>query len=126
MGKTMSRLFPLVIILIATPVLAAPPTDAEIQQAIRDLGDKRFAVREKASKFLWLAGEKAEAALKDAVATRDPETARRAKDILESFSWGVFPDTPKPVADQIAEYRGGDLDVRLTVVAKLVAMGRPG
>src|SRR5262245_56775282 len=126
MGFAMSRLAPLVLILIATPVFGAPPTDAEIQQAIRDLGDKRFAVREKASKFLWMAGDRAEAALKDAVAKGDPETARRAKDILENFSWGVFADTPKPVADLIAEYRGGEPAARMAVVKKLLTLGRPG
>src|SRR6266851_4363530 len=122
----MSRLVSLVVILIAAPLFAVPPTDAEIQQAIRDLGDKRFAVREKASKFLWQAGATAEAALKEAEKTKDPETARRARDIVERFSWGLFPDTPKQVADLINEFRSGDQNVRMAVVAKLVALGRPG
>src|SRR5436309_1494785 len=89
---------PLLLVLIAAPVPAAPPTEQEIRQAVEQLGDKRFAVREKASKFLWNAGPAAELALKKAAQSTDAETSRRAKAILDKFDYGIFPDTPKELS----------------------------
>ena len=75
----MSRRLPFLIILIATPVFAAPPTDVEIQEAIRDLGDKRFAARKRRASFLMAAS--ASRGSKTLRRPYDPETARRARDI---------------------------------------------
>ena len=51
----------------------AAATEQEIAQAIRQLGDNEFAVREQASQFLWKAGKAAEPALKEALKSTDPE-----------------------------------------------------
>ena len=118
--------FALLFIPACSFLYAAPPTDAELEQAVRDLSDKRFAVREKASKLLWQAGAAAEPHLKKAEQSSDAETARRAHEILEKFRYGLFVDTPRELALLIEEYRGGDREARKTVVGKMVALGKPG
>src|SRR6516162_2491874 len=118
--------FALLFIPACSFLYAAPPTDAELEQAVRDLSDKRFAVREKASKLLWQAGVSAEPHLKKAEQSSDAETARRAHEILEKFRYGLFVDTPRELALLIEEYRGGDREARKTVVGKMVALGKPG
>ena len=103
----------------ATP---KPPTEAEIANAVRDLGSGRFAVRERASKILWEAGALAEPALKEAAKNSDAEVSSRAKAILEKFDWGIYPDTPKEVLDQIQAFRAGDKNARTAAIGELIRM----
>ncbi len=119
-------LLALLIALACSALWAAPPTEAEIQQAVKDLADKRFTVREKASKTLWQAGSAAEPALKEAQHSKDPETARRARAILDKFEFGIFPDTPKELAALIDEYRSADKEGRKAAVGKIMALGKVG
>ncbi len=113
-------------LLIPLVALAADPSPDEIAKAIRDLGDSRFAVREKATKFLWSAGKSAEPALIAALKSEDAETVRRAKMLLEKFKWGIFPDTPATAIELIDKYRSGDRSARLESVNKLLRQGSPG
>src|SRR5688500_5122984 len=83
-------------------------TPDQIRQAIAELGDKRFSVREKASRLLWEAGADAEAPLRQALNSPDAETVRRAKALLDKFNWGIFPDTPPEIVEQINLFRDGD------------------
>jgi tetratricopeptide (TPR) repeat protein len=103
-----------------------PPTEKEIANAISELGDARFAVREKASAFLRSAGRAAEPALRAALKSDDAEVVRRAQAILDHFKWGVFPDTPKPIADLVQRYQGGDEKTKQTAAKGLLALGKPG
>jgi tetratricopeptide (TPR) repeat protein len=96
---------------LAVLVTAAPaprPTQAEIDQWINQLGDSAFVVREKATHKLWEAGDYAEAALKKAAKSDDPEVSRRAREVLDKFQWGLYPNTPKEVADLITAYQNPD------------------
>src|SRR5438876_7460922 len=104
---------------------AAPPSREAIAQAIQQLGDQRFTVREKASAFLKAAGRAAEPALRAAVQSHDLEVARRAQVILDDFNWGLYPDTPLPLAELIHRYRGGDEKERQRVLDELLAKGKP-
>src|SRR5262249_55202184 len=88
--------------------------------------DARFAVREKASAFLLAAGRAAEPALREALKSDDAEVVRRAQAILDQFKWGVFPDTPKPIADLVRRYQGGDEKQKQSAVKELIALGKPG
>ena len=107
----------------AAPAPAAKgPPSAKIQQAIEELGSERFAVRERASKFLWEAGAAAEDALRTAVKSKDEETSNRAKAILEKFDWGLYPDTPAEVVKVIEKFRGGDVATRLEAVGELMCL----
>jgi HEAT repeat protein len=53
--------------------------------SVRDLGDERFAVRERASQVLRKAGRSALALLKPALTSSDPEVARRAQTALDEI-----------------------------------------
>src|SRR5947209_8855818 len=66
----------------AKPATPAIPTAAEIDRAVRDLGDESFEARERASRLLWSAGEAAREALKRAAGGDDPEVASRAGKLL--------------------------------------------
>jgi tetratricopeptide (TPR) repeat protein len=115
-----------VLLLTTLPVLSAPPTQAEIDKAASELGDKRFAVREKASKLLWEAGVAAEPALRKALQSGDAETVRRAQGLLDKFEWGIYPDTPAEIVTLISQFKGGDQAQRIEVVSKLIVLGRGG
>jgi hypothetical protein len=106
----------------------APPTSAtaEVEQLIRQLGDKRFAVREQASKKLWQLGPAAEPALRRAANDPDVEIAQRATALLDKFAWGIFPDTPPAVVTELERYRNGDHDIRQQSASALAELGPPG
>src|SRR5579864_5793306 len=115
-----------VLLLAALPAVAAPPTQEEMNKAAGELGDKRFAVREKATKLLWEAGAAAEPALRKALQSGDAETVRRAQGLLEKFEWGIYPDTPAEIVRLISQFKGGDQAQRIEVVSQLIALGRGG
>lgn len=96
-----------------------------IEQAIRELGDKKLAVREAASQRLWEAGLDAEPALRQAASGTDAEVRYRAKAILEKFRFGVLPNTSPEVLTAIQNYRGGDLKARQSAVSVMVERGFP-
>ncbi len=93
-------------------VAAAPPSASERQVAqwIEELGDGDFAVREKASRKLWLAGEVAEAALEKTLQGKDAEVVRRWRGILDKFRWGIYGDTPAEVVALIQAYKSIDVE----------------
>jgi hypothetical protein len=107
------------------PVHPAPSAD-EIGQLVRQLGDKRFAVREAAQKRLWEAGAAAEPALRRALAGGDAEVVSRARALLDKFDWGIYPGTPPAVRAAIDRYRDGDDEARRQAVGELVRLGKPG
>jgi tetratricopeptide (TPR) repeat protein len=113
------------------------PSAADVARAIRDLGDDSFAVRERASRFLWSAGRAAEPALLAAKSSPDQEVASRSNAILDQFKWGLYPDTPGDVQKLIHEYQqnvsnepnGGQsgTDPRnMGIIERLREHGRPG
>lgn len=130
----MSFLHPrtLLAFLLAFPAIlsaAAPadkPTAKQIAQWVKELGDDRFPVRENASKKLWRAGQAAESALEEAVKSEDVEVARRARDLLNKFHWGIFPDTPPDIVALIQAYRSTEGGERATILQKLLEAGPAG
>jgi tetratricopeptide (TPR) repeat protein len=121
-------------VLLALPAPAAdpapkPPTVAEL---VADLGHPVFSAREKAQRELWARGEGAIPALETAAAGDDPEAARRARELLDKFAWGIRPDTPPPVLELVRRFRAGDPSperadaVRKDAVAELLKKGRTG
>jgi hypothetical protein len=114
---------------VATGRSAPAPktTPEEIARWIKQLGDNEFRLREAASRRLWAAGELAEAALREAARSDDAEVARRAKDILDKFKWGIYPDTPKEVVEQILNYQAtDDANQKGEIVRKLLQAGSAG
>lgn len=105
----------------AAPAPKGPSTE-EIRKAIDDLGNSRFAVREKASRFLYEAGQAAEPFLVVAAKSTDEETSNRAKTILDKFKWGLYPNTPPEVVKIIEEFRGGEAEARRDALGKLLRL----
>ncbi len=97
----------------------------QLHKAINDLGSSKFYVREKASRVLWHASRAAEPLLRE-TQTTDPEVRRRIQELLDKFSWGIFPDTPAAVVAQIDLFRGGERDERVAAVDALLRLGKPG
>src|SRR5437867_3411922 len=97
MSRIVRRLAAVVLLLLAVPAAAAPPTEAEIKAAIQQLGDERFAVREKAMKALWQAGPAAEALLREALTNPDPEVVKRVRTLLDRILYRIEPDTPPEI-----------------------------
>src|SRR5262249_2947361 len=123
----MSRVWSvLIVILSAAPAIAEKPTAEQIQKAVKNLGNKNFNVREKATNLLWAAGTDAEPAVRGALTSDDPEVVRRARALLDKFDWGIFPDTPPGIVEQINLFRHGDRDARLQAVSRLMDFGKPG
>jgi hypothetical protein len=96
-----------------------------VRRAVAELAHPDAAVRERASRFLWIAGKSATAALTEAAESGDPEVAARARSILLDFKYGLYPDTPKVMRDIIVSYRDGQANDKATALDTLWRMGRP-
>jgi hypothetical protein len=112
------------------PALAAEPADVpspeQIGKWVKQLGDDDFDAREAATQKLWQAGRHAEEALKKALDSDDREVRRRAAELLDKFKWGLYPDTPKEVAELIGRYQNADAGGKLGVVRELLDKGTAG
>ena len=96
-------------------LLCAPPvemTGDEIAIAVRELGDDEFEVRERAANRLWSAGRIAEPALREAAQSPDAEVRLRAQSILESFSFGIYPETSPEITRLVHRFRQGDFRIK--------------
>jgi hypothetical protein len=107
-----------------SPPPAASP-DKLIEKAIADLGSSSYLVRENASRQLWSAGADAQAALEKAVAQSDDfEVVTRARQIVDMFHLGVYPDTPRDLVEQIASFRLGSYRVKQRIGQELLNAGK--
>ncbi len=104
----------------------AKPAGATVDDLIRDLGSPVFSKRQRASEELWLRGRAAIPALEKAAADPSPEISRRAREVLDKFGWGIFPDTPRPVLDQIAAFHSAKPADRPESFEKLLELGPEG
>jgi tetratricopeptide (TPR) repeat protein len=107
---------------------AAPPgpLPSQIQQWIGQLGDDDFRTREKATRALRAAGERAEAALEAVANSEDAEVKRRVLSILNKFRVGIYPDTPDAVVDLIGKYGTVSGSEKGPIVQSLIEAGAPG
>lgn len=122
-----AALVSLVLMLAGAAALpAAPPTREEIKKAITDLESESFQVRQKASAYLRAAGRAAEPYLVEAQKGAGLEVSNRIGTILLEFKWGIYPDTPKEVLEQIQRYRAGEGAARLGAIGELMKHGGPG
>ena len=65
------------------------------------------------------AGDVAQPALAAAATGSDPETATRAKVLLEKIRLGISPATPPETAAQIEAFHKGEIEVQLSVLHRL-------
>ncbi|MFQ3648700.1 MAG: hypothetical protein SNJ75_00070 [Gemmataceae bacterium] len=111
----------------ALPAAGPPgPLPSQIQQWIIDLGDDDFRTRDKATRALRAAGERAEAALEKAATSDDAEVKRRALSILNRFRQGIYPDTPDEVVELILSYGRVSGSEKEPIVQALIQSGYPG
>jgi tetratricopeptide (TPR) repeat protein len=110
----------------AAPAPAAPPTADQIARWVRDLGAEDFASRQQAADALWRAGQAAEPALESALQSKDPEIARRAREILDKFRTGVYPDTPPRVVELIRRYQASERERRHFLIREFCRQGKWG
>lgn len=104
---------------------APPPTMEEIAAAVARLGDDSFEVRQRATEWLWRAGEVVEPQLRAALKSTDPEIRTRAASVLDKVRYGLRPDTPPEIAALIDQFRhGGSLPARRQALAGLQAKGQ--
>lgn len=94
---------------------------------IEKLGDPDFAVREAASQELSRLGETAIPVLEQAKSSPDPEIRHRAAEILESFRFGILPDTPPALRAAMMELRRQSSEEgRRNEIRKLIQGGDKG
>ena len=117
----------------APPLPAAPPPaktpaetdslEAQIGKLFEELGDEDFRTRENATMKLWIAGDKAEPFVREAMKSDDIELRTRAAHLLSLFRFGIYPDTP---ADQVAlinQFRHGDIRGKTIALQQLYTRG---
>lgn len=97
-----------------------------IEELIADLGHPVYGVRERASMELWKRGSAARDAVAKAASSPDAEIARRARELLEKFDWGIYPDTPPKVLNLLKEFRSNELARQKAAIIGLLGQGRPG
>ncbi len=97
---------------------ANPPSADEL---VRRLGDDSWEVREQATHDLWLLGENAEASLKQAMISEDPEVVRRARDLADKIDLGLLPDTPLEVAELVRSYLSAEDRSKSTIIRRLLS-----
>src|ERR1043165_5286591 len=90
---------------LVTAAVAQAPRFTSIADALNGLASPNFAVRERASAYLFAAGRAAEPALEKAQRSKDQEVVRRTRAILDKFRWGIYPDTPKAILDELAKFQ---------------------
>jgi len=108
----------------AAPTRPAPASADDLTAAIAQLGADDFAVREKGTKTLWTAGRRAEALLRQAAKSDDPEKAGRARALLQKLQMGLTPDAPPALLAQVEEFSTADADHKTEIINNLLQDGK--
>ncbi len=95
------------------------PVFPSVGAAIEALGADEFDTRQRASEFLWRAGNNALPALEQAAKTTDPEVRLRATLVLRKVRLGITPDTPPALQALISQFYDGDRNTRQRVINEL-------
>ncbi|MCA9175317.1 MAG: hypothetical protein KDB14_12610 [Planctomycetales bacterium] len=95
-------------------------TAAEIRALVTQLSSDRFLDRERAAHALWSAGQAAIEPLQLLVRRGgDREAVARAEELLELLRYGVTPDTPPELRQQVEQFRKGNRAVRQQVLQEV-------
>jgi len=104
----------------STEVTDGPQNVAE---AIELLAADSFLMREKATLYLWNAGEESVQPLRKARQSKDPEVAHRARRLLYKLEWGIFPTTSPKVVDLIKRYQSSTSHQRRILARQIFNAG---
>jgi tetratricopeptide (TPR) repeat protein len=113
-------------LLLAANLLAdspMAPSDQQVREAIKQLGDDRFLIREKAMQLLWNAGQKAESALREASDDPNPETARRVRILIDRIAYRIEPGTPPEMVGLMQKYKNGSPQEQVTILRDMLKLG---
>lgn len=98
----------------------APPAEADpIAELVRGLSSESFREREDATRALWDQGDAALQALREASVSDDPETAKRAAEVLEKVELRITPDTAPEVIEHIRRYRTSPQNLKANHINEL-------
>src|SRR5690242_16674747 len=98
---------------------AEKPDFPSLDAAVRALGDDEFSIRQRASAFLWKAGNPALPHLEQAAKSTDPEVRLRSNLILRNLRLGITPDSPVELQLLVSQFFDGDRNTRLRVINDL-------
>lgn len=101
-------------------------TNEQIEQAIKQLGDDSYAVRQKATLFLWNAGARAEPFLRKALESSDAEVVARARDLLDKIPFGITPNSSPKFVALIARSRNATPAAWTSIVSEMLNEGTEG
>lgn len=102
---------------LAKPAVQAPAS--EIATLVRALGDDDFQVREKATQQIWELGDAALPALREALASTDPEQRFRARDLIGKIQLHITPETDAVVIALVERYAKATPTEKSVLFAKL-------
>jgi len=95
----------------------------KFEELIKLLGHDDFKVRKKVHLFVWKQGKAIIPTLEQAVTSDDPEINVRASDILRNLRIGVTHDTPKHIAEKVAEFQYANIDEKDDILRFLFNSG---
>lgn len=101
------------------PAAQPKPAFPSIAAAVTALGDDEFSVRQRASDFLWRAGNPALPQLEQATRSTDPEVRMRSNLIVRNLRLGITPDSPADLQALVLQFYDGDQNTRLRVINAL-------
>jgi tetratricopeptide (TPR) repeat protein len=105
------------------PAAMPPVSDEQIAELIGQLGDREFAVRERAQQQLIKLGFDAFDALVEAEDSSDPEIAMQAGFLVRRIRSQWTRDTdPRPVRQILEHYESRDEEARLAKIKELAAL----
>ncbi|MEO7100983.1 MAG: hypothetical protein ABI162_16625 [Luteolibacter sp.] len=107
----------------AVPKSTAPaPVEApakSLESLVRELADQNFQVREKATREIWKAGEKALPMLQEASEAEDPEQAYRARDLVRKIELSITPETDPVVLVLVDRYARASTNDKLDLLSQM-------
>lgn len=93
--------------------------DVRIAGLITQLADDDYQTRLDATRDLWLLGEPALAALREAATSREPEAVHRAVDLIRKIELHITPDTDARVIELVEQYVAAPLRDRPDIMRQL-------
>ena len=96
----------------------------KIIETIKQLSSTDFKTRESATQNLWKLGKSAEPFLREAIIKGNAELKYRGNKVLEEFELGLYPDTPKEIAELIKNYRSGNASQKEAAIVKMAELGQ--
>ena len=106
----------------ATSAAGKDEAPASPVKSVELLANDTYESREKATRELWVMGEKAMPYLEAAATDADPERARRARILIHKINLGITPDTSPEIVAQVSAYEQAKGQEKIGFLYKLREM----